>query len=183
MFKKNYWPHAIILMILGSIIASYSTIKIAVENPVQDSNLFLNNYHITDKNINDILRSQILFNSKYSFDYSKSKFSKDGFELDLEILQNGERVNSLISSTVTRPETGDFDKSFSGERFSFQFPKSGRWIIYVKATVNNLTGYFSLELDSRESDNVQLLDPFISHKRVEKIRVAEEEKVKELLKN
>jgi len=181
MFKINYWPYAITLMIFGGVIGGYLTIQKAIENPVQASNLFLNNYHYTDKNINEILSSQIEFKSKYTLDYSKSRFSKDGFDLDLEILESGKKVDASIVSIVTRPETREFDKTFNTNRFSFKFPKSGRWIIHIKATVNNLTGYFSLELDSRDVGKVELLNPFISHKRVEKIKLEEERRIQKIL--
>ena len=61
MTLKNYWPQTISLMIFGSIVASTLTIQIAINNSVQDSNLFLDNYHVTDKNINEIFSKQIDF--------------------------------------------------------------------------------------------------------------------------
>ena len=58
MTLKNYWPQTISLMIFGSIVASTLTIQIAINNSVQDSNLFLDNYHVTDKNINEIFQNR-----------------------------------------------------------------------------------------------------------------------------
>ena len=182
MFKDGkIWPYIISLFLIGSVVASYSTIKTAIANPVQDSNIFLSNYHITDKNINQILSSQIAFNSKYQLDFSDSTFENREFNLSLNILENGLKVESSIEGIITRPETTEFDTRFTGAEVNFQYPKSGRWIIHIKATVKNLTGYFSIEVDNSNSKKVQLFDPFISHKRVEKIEHENQERLKQLL--
>ncbi len=182
MFKQNYWPHTIVLMIIGVVIASYFTIKVAIETPVQDSNLFLTNYHITDKNINDILRSQIAFNSKYRLDYSESQFSEDRFQVKLKVLSGDDEVDARLTSVVTRPDIGKFDQTFDTPEFQYQLPKKGRWHIYVKADVESLTGYFYLEVDSRDVSQVKVLNPFVSHKRIENINNQKQERINQLLK-
>lgn len=184
MFKNgNFWPYVITIFLIAMLSASYSTIKIAVDNPVQSSNIFLNNYHVTDKNINQILTSQIAFKSRYDLDYSNSSFDEKGFHLVLKVLEDGQKVQSSIEGIITRPETTEFDTKFEGGDVKFQYPKPGRWIVHIKATVGKISGYFSIEIDSREVRKIRLLDPFVSHKRLEKIKREEEERVKRLLSN
>jgi hypothetical protein len=170
-------------MIIGSIIASYKTIEIAIKNPVQDSNLFLQNYHITDKHINSILQDQIYFNSRYSISLSETQFSENSFKGSFKVFEGEKEVVSKIDGVITRPETTEFDTTFEGGNFEFKVPKSGRWNFYIKAEVDGKIGYFYFELDTRDLGDFKILDPFISHKRVENIKNSEAERVQKLLQN
>ena len=181
MFKHNFWPHTIVLMIIGSIIASVWTIKIAITNPVQDSNLFLENYHIADKNINKILNSQMRFESKYKLDISKFEFSEEKIYGNIYITEAGQKIDSDFQIIVTRPEKTEFDTDINSSIFEFDIKQSGRWLIYIKTTVKNLTAYYYLELDTRKLGEIKVLNPFISHKKAEKVQQEKEERVKELL--
>jgi hypothetical protein len=168
--KRNYWPHAIVLTILGSIVASFFTIKIALQNSVVDSNLFLQNYHITDKNINQILGEQAEFNSLYNLDFSKSVVSENGINFKISVKNsNGDEVEAKFEALVTRPETSEFDKVFNSSKFKFDFPKTGRWNVYLKTTTENLTAYYYFETDTRTPEKLQIINPFVSHKRFEKM--------------
>jgi hypothetical protein len=182
MSKHNYWPHTVVLMIIGAVVASVWTIKIAINAPVQDSNLFMNNYHITDKNINEILLSQIEFDKRYSFNHNGTVLTEDNFTLQLNV----EGENPSIEATLSRHETDDFDKSLRvvrAENGSFQFEtvdivKAGRLKLLLKVTVANFTKYQILELDTREPENIAIADPFVSNarmKKIEKIRQRAEE--------
>ena len=181
MGKFNFWPITIILMIAGAIVASALTIKTAVQNPVQESNLFLANYHIADKNINQILHSQIEFEKKFDLDISNLHLTQKEIFGKVEILENGKIINSNIDIIITRPTSTEFDTNFKNENIKFEIPKVGRWNIYIKAEVQNLIGYFYLELDTREPKKIQVLNPFISHKRVERIQLEKEKRIQELL--
>ncbi len=171
MIAKNYWPHTISLMIFGSIIASSMTIKVAIENPVQDSNLYLNNYHVTDKNINEILLNQTAFQQKFQIKPEIINFSNDKVEVNFNIYSGNEKINNKaeFDISLTRPETVTLDKKFINENVNFEFNKAGRWNIYLKIKIEELTGYFYYELDSRKIGEIKKLDPFISNQRLEKI--------------
>jgi hypothetical protein len=175
--RINLWPYVIVAMIIGAIVASLKTIVIALENPVQDSNLFLQNYHITDKNINEILYEQALFSSKYSLDVSKSVVSKEKLDFHAEILES---ENSEFEILMTRPETVGFDEVFKTPDFSFEFPKEGRWKIHLKVSIEDITAYFYFEVD-REKEELILLDPFVSQKRVERIEEMRQKRIQELI--
>lgn len=181
MFKKNYWPQVIVLMIIGAIVASVWTIKIAVTNPVQQSNLFLANYHITDSNINQILINQISFNSKYKLDYSKTTLSEENLHGEFIILDNGKKIDAEFEIIITRPEMVKFDTTISDNIFDFKIPQLGRWHVYVKATVENLDSYFYFELDTRKLTEIKVMNPFISHKKIEKVAKEREDRIKNLI--
>ena len=183
MFKYNFWPLAIILMIVGAVVASLWTIKIAVTNPVQHSNLFLENYHIANKNINTILDSQIKFESKYQLDISKFEFSEKKIYGNIFFTENGKEVDSKLKIIVTRVEKTEFDTNIDSRIFEYDIQQPGRWLIYIKATVDSLTAYYYLEIDTRKLGEVRVLNPFISYKKVEKIQREKEERIKELLSN
>jgi hypothetical protein len=158
-------------MILGSIVASFFTIKIALENSVQDSNLFLQNYHITDKNINQILGENARFNSLYNVDFAQTTFTEENLNFSIQITsKDGRVVKAELEALVTRPETTEFDKTFTIPKFDFQLRKSGRWNVYLKTSINKTVGYHYFELDTRDKNReFKLIDPFVSHKRFEKM--------------
>jgi len=179
--KFNFWPLTIILMIVWAIVAGALTIKKAMNNPVQESNLFLSSYHIADKNINQILHSQIEFEKKYDLDISKLKFNEKDIFGNISILENGKTVDSNFDIIITRPTSTEFDTNFQNANIKFEIPTIGRWNIYVKAEIKNLIGYFYLELDTRKPNEILVLNPFISHKRVERIQLEKEKRIQELL--
>jgi len=179
--KFNFWPLTIILMLVFAIVAAVLTIKKAVNNPVQESNLFLANYHIADKNINQILDSQIEFEKKYDLDISKLKFNEKEIFGNISILENGKMIDSDFDIIITRPTSTEFDTNVKNPNIKFEIPKLGRWNIYIKSEVKNLIGYFYLELDTRKPEEILVLNPFISHKRVERIQLEKEKRIQELL--
>jgi hypothetical protein len=181
MTLKNYWPQTISLMIFGSIIASTFTIKIAINNPVEDSNLFLDNYHVTDKNINEIFSKQIDFTKNYQVKANIIEFSDNIIKIDFNIYKDGNllTLNDEVKFdlSLTRPETRDFDQIFNSQKIDFNISKAGRWNLYLKVQIDKSIGFFNYEIDSRKKGEIKILDPFVSLQRLEKIKkIAEQTK-------
>lgn len=86
MKEKNYWPHAIVgVLIFGVFMVSVS-ITIAMKNPIQDENTYFAKKRIVDENINNIIKDQNLFNDLFEYSiYIKSaddlgkEYAQDSF--------------------------------------------------------------------------------------------------------
>lgn len=159
--EKNYWPHTVVLMIVGIIIASGFTIKIAVNNPVHEDDIFLDTYQNVDENINEILISQHQFMQKYDIKVNdKLSYGENSLKIRVIDKSNGNLVGDAnVTLLVTRPETTEFDQKFENLKYengsyiadSIQLQKQGRWFIMPKVTVDKLTGFAKLEYNGTEN--------------------------------
>ena len=159
--EKNYWPHTVILMIVGIIIASGFTIKIAVENPVHEDDIFLDTYQNVDENINEILISQHQFTQKYEIKVNdKLNFGENSLKIKVIDKSNGNLVeNAKVTLLVTRPETTEFDQKIENLKYengsyianSIKIEKKGRWFVMPKVEINELTGFGKFEYNGTQS--------------------------------
>jgi len=180
----NLWPSAIILMIFWAIIAGYKTISLAIENPVEQSSIFLEGYHQTDKNINQILEDKLAFDNKYQLDISKLKFENNSISGRIQLLKKNDLsvVHANFELLLTRPETTAFDKKLStNDEVNFDLPKKGRWIVHLKVQTKNNTGYFSIEFNTEKPNDILVLNPFVSQTRLKHIEEEKEARLKRLL--
>lgn len=65
MKEKNYWPTAIICVLLFGVFMVSVSITIAMKNPIQDENTYFAKKRVVDENINTIIKEQNLFNAIY----------------------------------------------------------------------------------------------------------------------
>ena len=182
----NLWPSAIILMLTGAIIGGYKTISLAIENPVEQSSIFLEGYHQADKNINQILEDKLIFDKKYQLDISKLKLNKNIISGKIKLLKKDDLsfINANFELLLTRPETTVFDKRLKiNDEVNFDLPKEGRWIIHLKVTTKNNTGYFSLEFNTAKPNDILILNPFVSQARLKYIQEEKEARIKRLSSN
>jgi nitrogen fixation protein FixH len=147
----NYWPYAIVGMILTVVLLGIWTIKVAVSNPVQLDNSYMMKYQDVDENINDILEKQKIFDTKYIIDLSKNilKPGENRIEVALKD-RNGNPVdNAEIIAVVTRPTTLKDDielKEFvqMNDHYvskPFELKRGGRWNIQVRVTIGDDVGF------------------------------------------
>lgn len=154
--EMNYWPYAIVGMILTVVILGIWTIKVAVNNPVQLDNSYMMKYQDVDENINEIMAKQKLFNSKYEIDLSDNKLQigKNRVVINL-ISKDGNMVkNPKITAVVTRPTTTKYDillKKFTHDNNlfvseDFEIKNGGRWNIEVRVKIGEDIGYKTYKL-------------------------------------
>jgi hypothetical protein len=153
--EKNYWPQTVITMIVLVVIACIWTIKIALNNPVQMSDKFLDNYQSVDDNINSLLHNQAKFRENYSVDINSINISKPITSLKIKISdKNGFVIDDLnLKVKVTRPETRELDQSFENLQFrdgyyileNVKTEKDGRWIVVVNAEIDGLKSFEEFE--------------------------------------
>lgn len=161
MSKKPFspWPYVISGMIVIGIIAGGWTIKIALDNPVQIDNSFMQNRWALNQNINKILEDQILFDREYNAEYISRDVKKDNAKVVFKVLKkDGTAVeNAVFDLLLTRPETVELDIKLTKPTqakngiYSFEnisLPKEGRWNIFAKISIDDKIGYITLKTDT-----------------------------------
>ncbi len=147
----NFWPYAIVGMILTVVILGAWTIKVALKNPVQLDNSYMMKYQDVDENINEILQKQIAFDAKYRLmmDQNSLKLGKNRAKISIWDREGNFVKNAKVTALVTRPDTTMYDielKNFTlanGVYVSedFDIDKKGRWNILFKIAVGDDVKY------------------------------------------
>ena len=153
--ERNYYPHAVIGMIIGCVIACGYTIKIAFDNPVEMDTFYMERYQKVDENINQILELQEKFNAKFNLDYSSEKFTIGQNTITLKLTsKDGEAIsNADVTMMLSRPETNKDNKSLKPSKVEngeytfgpFEINKVGRWQILSKIEQGEFKGYHKNE--------------------------------------
>ena len=153
------WPWAIVISIILVIGAGAWTISKAVENPVEESEIYMRYYQKTMLNMNDIIKARIAFDKKYKLTFETDQISTQATTLKYKIItKNGTPVdNAKIVVRVTTPydHNSDIDltsPSVSNGLYSFKtmtLPKEGRWDIMAQVTIGKFQRYYNLKADTR----------------------------------
>ncbi|SFO93268.1 FixH family protein [Hydrogenimonas thermophila] len=152
----NYWPYAIVGMILTVVILGIWTIKVAVNNPVQLDNSYMMKYQDVDENINEIMAKQKLFDLKYQIDLSSNKLKIGKNKVVVNLISKDSNIinNPEITVVVTRPTTTQYDIhlnnfEFNGKSYiseEFEVKNGGRWNIEVRVKIGEDIGYKTYKL-------------------------------------
>lgn len=153
------WPWIVVGSILGVVGLSYWTVRIAMNNPVQLSDLDMQDYHHFERDANKDIKAASAFNRKYSIEYVTKQFKADSATIKFKVTtKDGKPVTMAdISLRITRPGTHAFDhdvnlSSKSEGVYTFEtvtLPKEGRWDILSKFTVGKNYRYLNLKADTR----------------------------------
>ena len=147
----NYWPYAIVGMILTVVMLSAWTIKVALKNPVQLENSYMMKYQDVDENINEILLKQREFDSKYTIGLESNRLKIGPNRIYVKVSsREGEPAESAaVRVLVTRPDSTQHDIEL--ERFTykdgvysseeFNLTRSGRWNIVTRVEIDGDVGY------------------------------------------
>ena len=156
------WPYAIGLSIVGVFFLGIWTIVIAARLPVQESNLYMENYQSLNANVNKIIKAKIAFDKKYKIRYISNSLDTDGAVVKYSISdKNSNKINSAkINLIITRPNTHDHDiklenPSIKDGVYSFEstkLPKTGRWNLMAKVVIGDDYRYYNLKADTRAKD-------------------------------
>ncbi len=149
--ERNFWPYAILGMILTVVMLGIWTIKIAVTNPVQMANDYMMNYQDVDENYNELLARQKAFESKYEIDLGRSRLAPHHGEVIVRVTdKSGKPVQGAeITAVVQRPTTNKYNITLDKFRYErdlyiskpFDFEGVGRWNIQVKVKIGNDVGF------------------------------------------
>ena len=156
------WPYAIVGSILLVIVAAVVTVMVAVKNPVEMSDMDMQDYHHYDANANDIINAMIKFDQKYRISYHSHSFDQSHAVVSYKLVdQEGKAVNNAkMNIMVTRPGDHNNDLPFEAPNkveegiYTFEvgaLPLAGRWNILTKIVVDDNVRYFNLKVDTRNN--------------------------------
>lgn len=154
--KKSFWPYGIIISIVLVAIACAVNVKIALDHPVEYDTYFLSKKQVLDEDINNLLASQDMFNSKYTIDVIYTKFEEKNNEVKIRIINKltQETIkNANLELLITRPDTSAFDikpkfLGVSNNEYTFEpfnINKKGRWQILFTTSIGELSSFTKLE--------------------------------------
>lgn len=159
MSSSKVWPYSIAIAIFAVIVASIVTVKISINAPVHESDLYMIDYHDADKRANEILSNSIEFNKRYSLKYETENFTKNGTILKYIILDKMGNVvqNAKITVHLTRPQTHAMDREISdftlvdGAYVSspLTLEEDGRWDIIAKVSVDEYERFLSIKTSTQ----------------------------------
>jgi len=165
--QTNYWPHSIVGSIFAVLGLIYWTIVSTMSAPLAMENLYHDNHHIVDKNINDIIFNDIAFKKLYDLELQNNHLQTNKpLNIKLVSKNNQPIKDAKIIVKLTRPDSLKSDieltkfTKLSDELYQFnigELTKEGRWNIYINAMVNDKVGYLSYRADTRE--NVKYTKP------------------------
>lgn len=154
---RNYYM-TIFLFVFASlcvIIGVTLTLKIALSNPVEMDDSYLQSYQKTDKNIAAIQQSEHLFLSRFNANFDDTNLTNNGGIVSLNIVnrENNASVSTMhINAKITRPDSTKFDQNlsfaFDGNRYTAKvaaLPKLGRWQVKVQISEGNLSFFTTKE--------------------------------------
>lgn len=110
--EHTYYPHVVVGMIIGCVVACGFTIKIAMDNPVELDTFYMAKYQQVDHSINTILELQEKFNAKFDLAYSTEKFAMGQNSITIRLSdKSGQPVNDAnVIMMLSRPDSNKYNK-------------------------------------------------------------------------
>ena len=107
MKEKNYWPHAIIGVLLFGVFMVSVSITITMKNPIQDENTYFAKKRIVDENINEIIKEQTLFHNIYDYKIwlsdEKGIYANNSFIFPYYAPANRPDIKAKIPTSIISP--------------------------------------------------------------------------------
>lgn len=153
---KTFWPHAIVLSIIAIVIACITTIVIALKNPVQMDNFYMDRYQNVDENINEIRDTHKRFEAKYAVAFDNPNPRAMEGEFEFKITPKSAQVpNFKTQILLTKPETNEFNEELSLTQqkevlktAKVKLAKEGRWQILLKINDGADTGFYKFDINA-----------------------------------
>ena len=133
------WPWIVLGSILGVVGLSYWTVNIALNNPVQLSDLDMQDYRHFEHDANENIRAQIAFDKKYSVEYVTETFKPEGASIAFKVTTRSGDPNVSVVKVQ--------DGLYSFETVTL--PKEGRWDVLTLVNIGNDHRYLNLKADTR----------------------------------
>jgi nitrogen fixation protein FixH len=153
------WPIIIVGSIFGIVLGSVATIVVAMDNPVEMSDLGMQGYHEYDANANEIIAAKIKFEQSYNVTYGGEQLDASGAVVSYKVTdKSGNPVNDAkINVMMTRPDSHADDIALENPSVeegvytfrSVALPKEGRWDIMANVVVGDKQRYYNLKADTR----------------------------------
>jgi len=159
------WPIGVSASILLVVFACVVTVYIAVKTPVEESNVYMQGYHDTDANYNDIIRARNSFDKLYVINFETPQINQEDTKIAFSVKTlDGEVIkDAKLKVVLTLPYTSKSDitlenASFDGKLYSFDsitLPNPGRWNIMTKVSVGDEYKFYNLHADTRQSSTFE----------------------------
>lgn len=153
------WPWIVVGSILGVVGLSYWTVQIAMKNPVQLSDIDMQDEGHFGHDVNGIITARISFEKKYEIEYVTETFKSEGATVKFKLMtKDGTPVDDAnITVRLTRPGTHEFDQNIKLENieegvYCFEtviLPKKGRWDVLTHVQIGEEERYLNLKADTR----------------------------------
>ncbi len=157
--QKSFWPYGITIAILAVVVMGAMTIKVALNHPVQMDEAYMKKYQNVDNHINEIEKSQELFNKQYNVKINNNKFALGKNNLNITVTDkytNKIADNLTFHVKITRPDDDRYDIKLTAKEKAdnyifptFDIKKPGRWIILVDASNGKVSGFYKKEVDTK----------------------------------
>lgn len=156
--EKNYWPHAIVTVLIFMVFACAMVVKIAMDNPVQMDSFYFEKYQQVDENINEIKAKQKIFEENFIILYKTKKFTmgkSNSFQMSVKDKNSQNIINDAeIKLVVSRPDSNDYNQEFiiknaTNGIFTFEdikIEKPGRWQILTKIKIDDKSSFNRYEV-------------------------------------
>ena len=158
MSDGKHWPIGIIAATIFIVIACGVTIYIALLQPVQEDGDMMMDYHALNANVNDVIVAGLIFNKKYSLNYTGESVSQEGSTISYQVLdKDGNAVNNATFEVIlSRPilngsEIFLTDPKIEKGNYIFEnvkVSKKGRWNILAKVSIGNDFRHMNLKSDT-----------------------------------
>ena len=158
------WPYAIATAIGMVFSFCVVTVYVTSKGHINESNLYMENYHKVDADANRFIEAKIAFNKKYKLTYETKQLSTSGVDVSYKVLtKDGKPVNDAkFKLVITRPDAALDIKPKNPQVkdgvYTFKnvkLPREGRWDLIVKVQVGDDYRYMSLKTDTRTTKVVE----------------------------
>ena len=157
--NKNYWPQAILGIILTVVIGGAFSIKAALNHPVQESTYFMEHYQGVEDNAYKLEKQKDKFDKNFKIIYSIKKFKIGKNNLSLKIINRvtNKLVNNAdITMLLTRPDTNDLNKKLKPKKMQngsyifgdLDIQRLGRWKLLTTTKVEGFRGFNSYDINA-----------------------------------
>jgi len=157
--KALRWPLGIAISFVLIIGLIYGTIVVSLDYPIEPSDRNMLNYHVYDKNVNEIITKKIAFDKIYNLSYVSEPITMSKTQVKYKIINKyGKAIdNAVIKAMITRPDQNDFDITLENPKvvdgvYSFEsvsLPKEGRWNIIASISIGDDLRFLNLKADTR----------------------------------
>jgi len=157
--SAKIWPYAIagaITMVFGFCVATLITTSHA---ELDESNLYMQDYHATNQDINKIITQKIAFDKRYNISYINDGLKTDNTTIKYKITKkdNTPVNDAKIELIITRPSDVKEDIKLTNPKiengiYSFEkitLPLKGRWNLMAKVNIDKMQRYYNIKADTR----------------------------------
>ncbi|MCD6433211.1 MAG: FixH family protein [Sulfurimonas sp.] len=172
------WPYSIaflITMVFGFCVA---TVIVTSTADIQESDLYMEDYHQINADINDIIEAKIAFNKKYKIEFLSNSLSVENTALkfvvrDLDLNPvDGAKFEVVINGTTGNFQIDLKEPTISDGIYRFEsvkLPKEGIWNILVKVKIDDLHRFYNLKADTITKEIFDKFEKIKVGKRIKKL--------------